>query len=93
VCVALNTHRLPVYLDNLAYCVLALRDKSKFHVNALLLHFPIESIVIIGLKNKKNIGTNPNKVQLFKLFKGKQWEGRQTLKPDTFKEHLQTLKG
>jgi hypothetical protein len=64
-CVALNTHRLPVYLDNLAYCVLALRDKSKFHVNALLLHFPIESKLIIGSKKEKTIRTNPNKVQLF----------------------------
>jgi hypothetical protein len=51
-----------------------------------------ESKVIIGLKKKKTIGTNPNKVQLFKLFKGKQWVDLQTLKPDTFKEHSQTLR-
>jgi hypothetical protein len=52
----------------------------------------LESKVIIGLEKKKTIGTNPNKVQLFKLFKGKTWEGRQTLLHDTFKEHSQTLK-
>ncbi|CAK0746618.1 hypothetical protein CCP3SC1AL1_1440014 [Gammaproteobacteria bacterium] len=30
----------------------------------------VERIVIIGLKKEKTIRTNPNKVQLFKLFIG-----------------------
>jgi hypothetical protein len=47
---------------------------------------------IITTKKKKNIGTNPNKVQLFKLFKGKTWADLQTLRPDTSKEHCQTLR-
>ena len=47
----------------------------------------VERIVIIGIEKEKTIRTNPNKVQLFKLFKGKQWVDLQTLKPDTFKEH------
>jgi len=43
----------------LANFVLTFWDKSKFHVNALLLHFPIESKVIIGLEKKKTIGVFP----------------------------------
>jgi hypothetical protein len=52
----------------------------------------IEHPYRIATKKKKNIGTNPNKVQLFKLFKGKTWADPQTLRPDTFKEHCQTLR-
>jgi hypothetical protein len=51
-----------------------------------------ERIRILWPKKKKRIGTNPNKVQLFKLFKGKTWADLQTLKRSTFKEHCQTLK-
>ena len=35
------------------------------------MHFPIESKVILWPKKEKTIRTNPNKVQLFKLFYGK----------------------
>jgi len=49
-------------------------------------------MVIITTKKKKNIGTNPNKVQLFKLFKGKTWADLQTLQQSISKEHCQTLK-
>jgi hypothetical protein len=42
---------------------------------------------IVATKKRKNIGTNPNKVQLFKLFKGNLWVDLQTLQHDTFKEH------
>jgi hypothetical protein len=52
----------------------------------------LESKVILWPKKEKTIRTNPNKVQLFKLFKGKTWVDLQTLKPDTFKEHCPTLK-
>jgi hypothetical protein len=62
------------------------------HFDTYKLPVHLERIDIVATKKKKNIGTNPNKVQLFKLFKGKQWEGRQTLLHDTFKEHCQTLK-
>jgi hypothetical protein len=48
-----------VYWNVLANFVLTFWDKSKFHVNALLLHFPIESKVIIGLEKKKTIGVYP----------------------------------
>jgi hypothetical protein len=51
-----------------------------------------ERTVIIGLKKEKTIRTNPNKVQLFKLFKGKTWADLQTLQQSISKEHCQTLK-
>jgi hypothetical protein len=59
VCVADNPHCFAMYWNVLANFVLTFWDKSKFHVNALLLHFPIESKVIIGLKKKKTIGVYP----------------------------------
>jgi hypothetical protein len=56
-------------------------------VYAYKLHFPIESKVILWPKKEKTIRTNPNKVQLFKLFKGKLWVDPQTLQQSTFSEH------
>jgi hypothetical protein len=46
-----------------------------------------ERIGIVATKNKKTIGTNPNKVQLFKLFKGNLWVGRQALQQSISSEH------
>jgi len=92
VCVAGNPHCFAMHLNVLANFVLTFWDKSKFHIKAFLLPVHVERIRILWPKKEKTIRTNPNKVQLFKLFKGKTWEGHQTLKPDTFKEHSQTLK-
>jgi hypothetical protein len=58
-CVAGNLHCFAMHLNVLANFVLTFWDKSKFHVYAYLLHFPIESKVIIGLKKKKTIGVYP----------------------------------
>ena len=92
VCVAGNPHCFAMHFNVLANFVLTFGDKSKFHVNALLLPVHVERIRILWPKKEKTIRTNPNKVQLFKLFKRKTWEDPQTLRPDTFKEHWQTLR-
>jgi hypothetical protein len=51
------------------------------------MHVLIERIEIVATKKQKTIRTNPNKVQLFKLFKGKLWGDLQTLQQSISSEH------